>query len=390
MLGVRLLSGIMLLWISFAVLTALVLMALLSPLRPRAKSGDADRASFDLAVYRDQLAELERDQKAGLIPDTEADAARNEVSRRILAAQAELATEAKASRPVPAWLSIATVVAVPLIALGGYLQIGRPDLPAQPLQARIDGAVVNQDMAAMVRQVEQHLEQKPNDARGWMVLAPAYKRIGRYNDAANAYRKALAISGPDADLMTDMGESLVLANNGLVTNEAQEVFEAVQKAAPKHMKARFYVALAHRQEGRTADAIAGWTAMLAESAPDAPWRAAVEQQISSAGGQLPKAPALAGGQMPKGPVLSEEQIQQGQEMSANDRTAMIRSMVEGLDERLTEDGADVDAWLRLIRARMVLGEKDKATDALNRATEALKDNQQAVARLEETRKALGL
>jgi cytochrome c-type biogenesis protein CcmH len=391
----------MLLWISFAVLTALVLVALLSPLRSRAQSGDAKRASFDLAVYRDQLSELERDQKAGLIPDTEADAARNEVSRRILAAQAELASEAKAARPVPAWLTIATGVAVPLIALGGYLQIGRPDLPAQPLQARIDGAVANQDMAAMVRQVEQHLEQKPNDARGWMVLAPAYKRIGRYNDAANAYKKALAISGPDADLMTDMGESLVLANNGLVSNEAQEVFEAVQQAAPKHMKARFYVALAHRQEGKTADAIAGWTAMLAESAPDAPWRAAVEQQISSAGGQvpeasaltsgqMPKAPPIAGGQMPKGPALTEEQIQQGREMSTTDRTAMIRSMVEGLDERLTEDGADIDAWLRLIRARMVLGEKDKAADALNRASEALKDNQQAVARLEETRKALGL
>jgi cytochrome c-type biogenesis protein CcmH len=402
----------MLLWISFAVLTALVLMALLSPLRSRAQSGDAKRASFDLAVYRDQLSELERDQKAGLIPDTEADAARNEVSRRILAAQAELASEEKAARPVPAWLTIATGVAVPLIALGGYLQIGRPDLPAQPLQARIDGAVANQDMAAMVRQVEQHLEQKPNDARGWMVLAPAYKRIGRYSDAANAYKKALAISGPDADLMTDMGESLVLANNGLVSNEAQEVFEAVQQAAPKHMKARFYVALAQQQEGKTSDAIAGWTAMLAESAPDAPWRAAVEQQISSAGGQLPeasamasgqmpkappiaggqmpKAPAPAGGQMPKGPALTEEQIQQGREMSTTDRTAMIRSMVEGLDERLTEDGADIDAWLRLIRARMVLGEKDKAADALNRASEALKDNQQAVARLEETRKALGL
>lgn len=391
----------MLLWISFAVLTALVLIALLSPLRPRATSGDVERASFDLAVYRDQLAELERDQKAGLIPDTEADAARNEVSRRILAAQSELASEAKAARPVPAWLSIATGVAVPLIALGGYLQIGRPDLPAQPLQARIDGAVANQDMAAMVRQVEQHLEQKPNDARGWMVLAPAYKRIGRYYDAANAYRKALALSGPDADLMTDMGESLVLANNGLVTKEAREVFEAVQTAAPKHMKARFYIALAHRQEGRTADAIAGWTAMLSESAPDAPWRTAVEQQISSAGGEVPKvlspssgqkpqAPALAGSQMPKGPVLTEEQIRQGQQMDAGDRTAMIRSMVEGLDERLTEDGADIDAWLRLIRARMVLGEKDKAADALSRAAEALKDNQPAVARLEETRKALGL
>ncbi|MEM9471717.1 MAG: c-type cytochrome biogenesis protein CcmI [Pseudomonadota bacterium] len=380
----------MLLWISFAVLTVLVLLALLSPLRPRAKQADVERASFDLAVYRDQLSELERDQKAGLIPDTEADAARNEVSRRILAAQAELASEERAARPVPAWLSIATVVAVPLIALGGYLQIGRPDLPAQPLQARIDGAVGNQDMAAMVRQVEAHLEQQPNDARGWAVLAPVYKRAGRYQDAANAYRKALALSGPDADLMTDMGESLVLANNGLVSNQAQQAFEAARKAAPKHMKARFYLALAQRQDGKTAEAIAGWTAMLAESAPDAPWRAAVEQQISSAGGDVPKAPVVAGGQMPKGPALTEEQIQQGQQMSASDRTAMIRSMVEGLDERLTEDGADIDAWLRLIRARMVLGEKDKAADALNRAAEALKGNQQAVARLEETRKALGL
>ncbi len=379
MLSAPLLSGYMLLWISFAVLTALVLLALLSPLRTRVRDEDAGRASFDLAVYRDQLSELERDQKAGLIPDSEADAARNEVSRRILAAQSELASKEEVARPVPAWLSVATVIAVPAIALGGYMMIGRPDLPSLPLQARIDAAVANQDMAAMVRQVEKHLEQKPNDARGWAVLAPAYKRIGRLNDAANAYRKALALSGPDPDLMTDMGESLVLANNGLVSNEAQEVFEAVRKAAPKHMKARFYLALALQQEGKTADALAGWNAMLAESSPDAPWRSAVEQQISSAGGQLPK-----------GPALTEEQIQQGQQMSATDRTAMIRSMVEGLDERLAADGSDIDGWLRLIRARMVLGDKEKATDALNRASEALKNDQQAVTQLEEARKALGL
>ena len=271
------------------------------------------------------------------------------------------------------------MIAVPVIALGVYLVIGRPDLPPQPLQARIDGAVANQDMAAMVRQVEKHLEQKPNDARGWIVLAPAYKRIGRFTDAANAYRKALALSGPDADLMTDMGESLVLANNGLVSKEAQEIFEAVQKAAPQHMKARFYVALGLRQEGKTAEALTGWNAILAESAPDAPWRATVEQQIRSAGGQLPK-----------GPALTEEQIRQGQQLDAGERTAMIRSMVEGLDERLATDGSDIDGWLRLIRARMVLGEKDKAADALNRAAEALKNDQKAVNQLEQTRKALGL
>lgn len=369
----------MVLWITFAVLTVVVLLALLSPLRNRPQEETFERGSFDLAVYRDQLAELERDQKAGLIPETEADAARNEVSRRILAAEAEITSRQKVARPVPAWLTVSTVIAVPVVALSVYLGIGRPDLPAQPLQARIDGAVANQDMAAMVRQVEKHLEREPNDARGWTVLAPAYKRIGRFADAANAYRKALALSGPDADLMTDMGESLVLANNGLVSNEAQEVFEAVRKAAPKHMKARFYVALALRQEGNTAAALAGWNAILEESAPDAPWRSAVERQISAAGGQLPK-----------GPALTEEQIRQGEQLNAGERTAMIRSMVEGLDERLTADGSDIDGWLRLIRARMVLGEKDKAADALDRAAKALKNNQKAVGQLEDTRKALGL
>jgi cytochrome c-type biogenesis protein CcmH len=368
----------MLLWISFAVLTAFVLIALLSPLRQRKTDMGAQRASFDLAVYRDQLAELERDQQAGLIPEAEAEAARNEVSRRILAAQAEMTEGNKAERPVPVWVSIVTVLAVPAIALGAYMYVGRPDLPAQPLQSRIAKAVENQDMVAMVRQVELHLEKEPNDARGWNVLAPAYKRMGRFDDAANAYRKLLTLSGPNADTMSDLAENLVLANNGIVSKDAQNIFEAAQKIAPKHMKARFYVARAYQQEGKTSKALELWNAILADSPPDAPWRQLVQQQIASAGGELPK-----------GPVLSQEQMQAGQQMKAGDRTAMIRTMVEGLDQRLSADGADLDGWLRLIRARMVLGEKDKALDALSRAGVALKADPAAVARLEETRKSLG-
>ena len=83
-------------------------------------------------------------------------------------------------------------------------------------------------------------------------------------------------------------------------------------------------------------------------------------------------------------------MQAGQQMSSGDRTAMIRGMVEGLDKRLAEDGSDLDGWLRLIRARMVLGEKDKAADALNRAGAAFKDDARATQALDETRKALGL
>jgi cytochrome c-type biogenesis protein CcmH len=368
----------MLLWILFAVLTALVLVALLSPLRRQQHDIDAERRSFDLAVYRDQLSELDRDQQAGLIGSSEADAARNEVSRRILAAGADSKSRDVAEVPVPAWVAVATVIAVPALALGAYLQIGRPDLPAQPLQARIAHAVENQDMAAMVRQVEMHLETEPNDPRGWIVLAPAYKRMGRFEDAANAYRKALSLSGPNAQLMTDLGETLVLGNDGLVNNDAQKIFRAAQQVDPSQMKARFYIALALQQEGKTSDALANWKAMLTEGPADAPWREVVQQQIAAAGGELPK-----------GPALTQEQMQAGQQMQAGDRTAMIRTMVEGLDERLAADGSDIDGWLRLIRARMVLGEKDKALEALDRAGEALKADPTALARLEDTRKALG-
>ncbi len=368
----------MVLWISFAVLTAIVLCALLLPLRGRPAAAAAQRASFDLTVYRDQLTELERDENAGLIASAEAEAARNEVSRRILQAQAELEKGHKAEKPVPAWLPVATALSVPAIAIGAYLYVGRPDLPAQPLQERMARSVESQDMAAMVRQVEKHLETSPNDPRGWAVLAPVYKRMGRFDDSANAYRKAISLGGPDTDLMSDLAETLVLANNGVVSKEAQDVLQAVLKADAGHMKTRFYLALAQQQEGNTSQALASWKAMLKDSPADAPWRQVVQQRIAAAGGELPK-----------GPQLTEEQMQAGQQMSAQDRTVMIRNMVQRLDERLSANGSDLDGWLRLVRARVVLGEKDKALDALNRASEILQDKPEAITQLEETRKALG-
>ena len=369
----------MLLWVAFAGLTALVLIVLLIPLRKGVRMGREDRAAYDQEIFRDQLAELDRDERAGLIGQAEATAARNEISRRLLAAQAESADTKDDAPPVPAWMAVATIATVPAIALATYLYSGRPDLPAQPLAERIAGAVENQDMAAMIRQVERHLEKEPKDLRGWLVLAPSYRRMGRFADAANAYRRALLINGPDAELLTDLGEAMVLDNQGIVSQEASKVFSQALTVDSGFMKARFYSALALQQEGKTAGALEIWRGMLANAPADAPWREAVSRQIEAAGGALPK-----------GPVLSREQIEQGEQMSQGDRTAMIRSMVDGLDQRLSEDGSDLDGWLRLIRARMVLGEKDKAIEAIDRASAALKDNKEAAAKIDEARKALGL
>lgn len=372
------------LWIVFAVLTAVVILVLMVPLRSRGNAA-AVRGAFDLAVYRDQLAELDRDAESGLIGKAEADAARNEISRRILAAEAAIAADRSEDRPVPAWLSIGTILAVPAIAMGVYLNVGRPELPAQPLEARLEQAVENQDTVAMVRSVEKHLEANPDDARGWGVLAPIYTRLGRFTDAANAYRQVMRIEGPSPDILSDLGETMVVAKQGLVEADAVKMFEAAVSADPKHVKSRFFLAMAKRQEGKTEEAIAMWQALLDESPADAPWRDAVRQQMAETG-----SPGSVLPQLPKGPALSEEQIQAGQQIASGDRMEMIRGMVEGLDKRLAEDGSDLDGWLRLIRARMVLGEKDKAADALNRASAAFKDDERATTALDETRKALGL
>jgi cytochrome c-type biogenesis protein CcmH len=374
------------LWIVFAVLTAIVIVVLLAPMRPRKGGARATRGEFDLAVYRDQLTELDRDAEAGLIGKAEADAARNEISRRILSAKAAIEVANEKDRPAPGWLTVGTVLAIPAVALGVYLGVGRPELPAQPLASRLDKAVANQDMVAMVRQVEKHLEQNPRDANGWGVLAPVYNRMGRHQDAANAYRQVMLINGPDPRTLTDLAETLVIAKQGLVEADAVKLFETAVQADPSNMKARFFIALAHNQEGKKDEARKLWQAMLDEGPADAAWRPVVERQMAALDGQAgPVLPSL-----PRGPALSEEQIQSGQQMSGEDRTAMIRGMVEGLDQRLSEDGSDLDGWLRLIRARMVLGEKDKAADALNRAGEAFKDDERARTALEETRKALGL
>ncbi len=377
----------MLLWIAFAVLTALVIAVLMAPLYARKSSAPTERADFDLVVYKDQLAELDRDMAAGVIGKAEADAARNEISRRILSASDERASSAKATvASAPAWLRLGTVVAIPVMAMAIYLNVGRPELPAQPLEARLEQAAANQDMVAMVRQVEKHLEMNPTDAKGWSVLAPIYVRMGRHDDAANAYRQVLRLAGPDPAVLADLGETMVVARQGLVEADAVQVFEAATKADASNMKARFFLALAKSQEGKADEARAQWQSMLAEGPADAPWRPVVESEMAKLSGDTPSVLP----QLPKGPALSEEQMQAGQQMSQTDRTAMIRGMVEGLDKRLSEDGSDLDGWLRLIRARMVLGEKDKAADALSRAKAAFSNDERAAAALDETGKALGL
>ncbi len=202
-------------WLIFAGMTAAVVAALLVPFMRKSAGAQSPDSDFDRTVYRDQLQELDRDAARGLIGETEAQAARNEISRRLLQV-AKPEAPAAGNR-----YALLAVLLVPLIALPVYAKYGSPRLPDVPLQERLKGAIANQDFEALVATVEAHLAQAPNDVEGWKVLAPAYKREQRWNDAAEAYANVLRLAPPTADAIADYGEMLVFANEGMVTDEAE-------------------------------------------------------------------------------------------------------------------------------------------------------------------------
>ena len=359
----------MLVWLPALLLTAAVLAALVVPVLRRSGKSDAapDPATasltHDLAVYRDQLDEISRDETLGRIGAAEAEAARAEIMRRMIEAQARR----EAAAPVAAehreqrrrWV-LAGAVALPVMGLLLYATIGRPDLPPSPAAGRLASAVETGDLPAMVARVEQYLAKNPGDAAGWLVVAPVYRQMGRPDDAAAAYATAIRLGKGSPAVIADYAEALMLANGGLISAEARQAFGEALKQDPGSAKARFYLNLADGQEGKREQALKGFRDMLAGAPAEAPWRAAVEEQIAD----LEQTPAQ--------------------------REAMIRGMVQTLDERLKREGGDVAGWMRLARSRMVLGERDKAVAALDAAAERFRGDAKALDAIAAARKELGL
>ena len=352
-------------WIVFAAMTAAVLAALLWPVvKSKPAETVAERAAYDRAVFRDQLAELDRDVERGTIGQAEADAARNEISRRLIAAAGE-APAKKASGL--AWAAIAATLIVPAVALPLYLKAGNPQLPDVPHAWRMENAEKNGDMDALIAKVEQHLEKNPDDLQGWQIIAPAYRKDQRWAEAAEAYRNIVRLSPPDAANISDYGEALVMGNQGIVPAPAHGLFQQALKLDPTFPKARFYDALALKQEGKTMEAKAAFEAFLKDTPADAPWRPMLEAEINDMAA--------------KPPALDQQTMANAQNMSAGDQQAMIRGMVDGLEQKLAANPDNLDGWLRLIRARVVLGDTDKAKAAYKKALEVYSGNGDALAQI---------
>ncbi|MCG5482948.1 MAG: c-type cytochrome biogenesis protein CcmI [Sinorhizobium meliloti] len=349
----------MLFWILVAILTAAVAAVLLLPLM-RAVEPLPSRHSHDIEVYRDQLGELARDREAGLIGSDEAELARAEIARRMLAASA--ADQAVAERTPKRLLSNRLAQAfiflcLPAVGLCLYLTTGSPGVPAQPLAARL--ADPGDDVNILIAKAENHLALNPQDGAGWDLLAPIYMRHGRVDDAVAAYDRAIRLLGPTPARMGGYAEALVAQAGGLVTSEAQNALQKALALDPDDPRSAFYLALGLKQEGKHTDALAAFRKLAERSPADAPWLSLVNQHMA----ELAAAPAGPGPAAPGNPAPGD--IAAAEEMNAGDRQAMIRGMVDSLASRLKEDPANLEGWMRLIRSYVVLDQRDRAKDALH-------------------------
>ena len=390
-------------WILVAGMTAAAVLAVVWPLARRPKDAQSGN---DVEVYRDQLDEIDRDLKVGLIGAAEAEAARIEVSRRLIAAaemagtitiaqnDAALRGRGRRSRKKPSRRVeqkkpsrrlhlVVGALAVMLISVGAfsvYLKLGSPNLPGQPVATRFAAAQRKDPAIEQLAALETRTSQTPDDGKTWETIAPIYMQVGRYGDAVTARRNALRLLDKTAEREADLGEALVTAANGIVTDEAKEAFDRAYRLDGANVSARFYIGLAAEQDGRKDEAARIWRKLLADSPPGAPWRPLVQTALARVEppASLVRKP---NSNDPAGAVANAAPEQ---------REKMIRGMVDRLAARLRQDGSDVDGWIQLLGSYVVLGESENARAAIADARRTLGGDPDKLKRLNQEIVRLGV
>ena len=423
----------MTLWIILTLMVAIAAAVLTIPL-VRRHEARADSRTATLAVLRDQLADVDVQLAAGVLPPADAEGLRIEIKRRMLAAGhiPEEARAALASRTLSGMaIGLAAVVALAGGAL--YATMGKPGLAgtsvpvaagSAPPAAASDApnAQGAGEIAALVAGLEKKVAAKPDDPEGWRMLGWSYFQMQRFDDAARAYGKAVALDPGGTGFQSAYGEALVQAADGTVTPAAADAFVKARAKDGADARARYFLGVKKQQDGDAKGALDDWIGLLGESATDAPWvpqlRGVIEQTALGAkidvsarlaalrppasGGASVAAPPIPGlpaaapaaparaapaGVMP-GP--SAEQVAGAAAMTAGDRQAMIRGMVDGLAQKLKANPRDEAGWMRLMRARSVLGDNAAAARARNDALAAFAGDAAAQARIRAAATEIGI
>ncbi|MBC8158048.1 MAG: c-type cytochrome biogenesis protein CcmI [Alphaproteobacteria bacterium] len=351
------------------------------------------RAEYDLAVFRDQLSEVERDLERGVLAADQAEAARTEIKRRMLAsadgrdaASGPDAEQTSGLGPGVRGAGLATIaMIIPVASIAIYLMLGSPDVPDQPLAARQGEVQATQQgqhqMADAVAKLAAQLEKDPSNAEVWFLLGRSLRTMERYGAAAEALYKGIEIVGRDPGALAEYAELVVMAANGVVPESAAKVFNEISEVAPGDPRVHYYLGIYKDQHGDARGAVQSWVDLIAVSREDAPWLGNVQERIrataAAAGIDVTSVTASAGlpeppePQAPRGP--SKEDVENAADMTPEERDEMINSMIEGLAARLEDEPDDADGWRRLAQAYRVQGKIDKAAQALERAVAAEKE-----------------
>jgi cytochrome c-type biogenesis protein CcmH len=377
----------MTLWLILGAMGAAVATILFLGLRRRS-AVPSDTADHDLAVYRAQLDELERDRERGVLEDSELASARLEVQRRILAADARRGPSGDAAAGKAGWvMPLALALVVPLGAGAIYLWFGNPGVDSQPFAERQGGTAPSAegggplpDVATMMTRLRERLAEEPDDLQGWINLGRAAAVLGDYGEAIAAYRRAVAIDGDLGLLHSALGEAYVMAAGGIVTEAARRALEEAVARDPLDARALFYLAIAREQDGDKEGALAALTALIEEAPAEAPWTEGVRQRAAAIAEDLgldpaPASPPASSSEtrsLAVGP--SAEDLAAASEMSPDEQQEMIFGMVGRLAARLEDNPQDAQGWRMLGRSYGVLGEPEKSAEAFGRAAELLPDD----------------
>jgi cytochrome c-type biogenesis protein CcmH len=372
----------MLFGLTLAILIAATIFVLLWPVFRNGVS-EQPRAVYDMAIYRDQLDEIARDVQRGVLNETEAESARLEIERRLLASQPR--GEVKpAGRGLPraavTVIAAVTGVAVPALALALYLDLGSPTLPDEPLAGRqVEKKVLAEDgsldLAKTKAMLEERLAQAPDNVHGWFLLARTDTALSDWAGANAAFDKVLTLSNRAPEMLEAYADSLITQAEGEVTPEAQSLLEEAAKANPDMFRTRYYLALAKAQHDDMAGALADWRAMVASAPPNAPWVSTVNKVIAQAeqeSGAAPANPAPVAAAPSEGQPPPEMQAMM--KLPPSERLNAIRGMVAGLAARLEQQPDDLEGWKRLARSYRVLGEPQKSADAYGKAAALAPDD----------------
>ncbi|MCK8462633.1 c-type cytochrome biogenesis protein CcmI [Aliiroseovarius sp. S1339] len=411
----------MVFWLIIGALTLVTILVLARQmLRPHDLSAPADgetgKLSSDMKVYRDQLSELDRDLERGTVTAQEADRARIEISRRLL--EADKTAQAKiVPADAPAGVSrLAMALSAGAIACGafglywvmgspGYQDLGREKRIAmsqemresRPSQAEVEADMppwpgpppeAPEDYLALINNLREAVAKKPDDIRGLDLLAQHEAALGNMVAAREAMSQLLAIKGQSAtaDDYVRQADLMVNAAGGFISPEAEDMLKNALERDPRHQLARYYTGLMFAQNGRPDMGFRLWRGLLEEGPDTAIWWTSVRTQIGSlaahAGVDYTPPDAAPRPTMPAAPGLpgpSADDVDAAQDMSEEDRNAMIQGMIEQLSERLATEGGTPEEWARLISVLGVVGDTERAAAIWGEAQTVFADTPDALA-----------